>query len=154
MATTVLSLTLLASPLQAKYSDTFFTEASCLATNIYFEARGESIKGQIAVALVTLNRVADADFPDTICEVVYQGKTNSKGKPIRNKCQFSWYCDSIPDTVPKNSVEAKLAVLIAITAMTTPIHDFTNGALYFHSKRTKVHKKSENIIQIGNHIFY
>lgn len=145
MAMTVLSLTLSASPLRAEYSSTFIAEANCLATNIYFEARGESLKGQLAVAMVTLNRVADESFPDTICEVVYQGSTN------RGKCQFGWYCDGKSDNIPKHSPEKRIAMLIAITVMKIPIRDPTNGALYFNSN-SKKHPK--NAIKIGDHIFY
>ena len=143
IAIAVVSITL-CSPLQAKHYPDFLAEANCLATNIYFEARGEPIKGQLAVAMVTLNRVADPSFPDSICDVVHEGK--SKGK-----CQFSWYCDRKSDKIPLNSKEAKLALAIAITAMTTPIEDVTSGALYFHSR---THKQTENVIKIGNHVFY
>ena len=47
-------------------------EAVCLAKNIYFEARGESLAGKLAVAKVTLNRTKHEDFPDSVCKVVYQ----------------------------------------------------------------------------------
>lgn len=145
MATTVLSLTLFVGPLWAEPTSDFIKQANCLATNIYFESRGEPIKGQIAVAMVTLNRVADSDFPDTICEVVYEGR------PSRGKCQFSWYCDKKSDKIPKHSLEKRIAMLIAITVMTIPVQDPTNGALYFNSGSKKY---SENIIKIGGHIFY
>lgn len=154
MVTTVLSLTLYASPSQANYSPDFLEEAHCLATNIYFEARGEPIKGQIAVALVTINRVNDGRFADTICEVVHQSKTDSKGKPIHGLCQFSWYCDNKSDKIPSGSPEARLALIIAIQTMLMPVEDITSGALYFHSNSKKPHKNSENVVEIGNHVFY
>lgn len=124
----------------------FYKQVDCLATNIYFESRGEPIKGQIAVALVTLNRVADSAFPDTVCEVVYQGN------PAKGKCQFSWYCDNKSDKIPRHAPEKQLAILIAILVMTTPIRDITNGALYFNTSAKKKHPN--NIIKIGAHIFY
>jgi N-acetylmuramoyl-L-alanine amidase len=68
------------------------TALMCMALNIFFEARSEPIQGQIAVAEVTLNRVASDDYPNTICEVVLQ--ENSQG------CQFSWWCDGKSD-LPK-----------------------------------------------------
>jgi spore germination cell wall hydrolase CwlJ-like protein len=145
MVLTALSLTLYATPSQADYPLKFLQEAKCLATNIYFEARGEPIKGQIAVAMVTLNRVADESFPDTICDVVYQGSTT------KGKCQFGWYCDGKSDNIPKHSPEKRIAMLIAITVMNIPIRDPTNGALYFNSN-SKKHPK--NAIKIGDHIFY
>ena len=152
MVLTALSLTLYANPSQATRSPDFIEEVKCLATNIYFEARGESIKGQIAVAMVTINRVNDGRFADTICGVVHQGKTNSKGKTIR--CQFSWYCDGRSDKMPYDSPEAALAIDIAVKAMTNSIEDVTSGALYFSDNKQKIPKHSENVIEIGNHVFF
>lgn len=147
-----MSLTLYASPSQAKRTPDFIEEVKCLATNIYFEARGEPVIGQIAVAMVTLNRVEDGRFADTICGVIYQSKTNSKGKRIR--CQFSWYCDNRSDKIPYDSPEAELAITIAIEAMTSSVEDVTSGALYFSDNKNKIPKHSENVIEIGNHVFY
>ena len=65
------------------------TALMCLALNIYFEARSEPIQGQIAIAEVTLNRVASPDYPNDICSVVLQ--ENKDG------CQFSWWCDGKSD---------------------------------------------------------
>jgi spore germination cell wall hydrolase CwlJ-like protein len=152
MVLTALSLTLYATPSQADYPLEFLQEAKCLATNIYFEARGEPIKGQIAVAMVTINRVKDGRFADTICDVVYQSKTDSNGDPILNRCQFSWYCDNISDKVPPESPEARLAMIIAIQMLSNPVDDFTSGALYFHTKNKPIY--SENFIEIGNHVFF
>ena len=56
-------------------------QLECLAKNIYFEARNEPFVGQFAVALVTLNRVNDTDFPNTVCEVVYEGIHTASGFP-------------------------------------------------------------------------
>jgi len=70
----------------------------CLALNIYHEARNQPVAGQIAVSEVVLNRVADSKYPNTICEVVYQAKyKKGSNLPIRNQCQFSWYCDGKSD---------------------------------------------------------
>ncbi|MBF0307485.1 MAG: cell wall hydrolase, partial [Alphaproteobacteria bacterium] len=65
-------------------------EVECLALNIYFEGRGEPTEGRVAVAQVTLNRVAHPDWPKTVCGVVRQGGPMAP-------CQFSWYCDGLPD---------------------------------------------------------
>ena len=72
----------------------------CLSLNIYYEARNQPLRGQMAVAEVVLNRVEDKNFPDTICEVVMEGPTYSwkPDFPVRHKCQFSWYCDGKSDT--------------------------------------------------------
>ena len=68
----------------------------CLALNIYHEAKGESELGQRAVAYVTLNRAHDPAYPDDICDVVYQA-VKKNGVPVKNQCQFSWYCDGKDD---------------------------------------------------------
>ena len=73
-------------------------EITCLAKNMYFEARNQGLAGQLAVSLVVMNRVKDERFPNTICGVIEQGPISKwwlkeKGKivPIRNRCQFSWF---------------------------------------------------------------
>ena len=70
---------------------------TCLAVAIYFEARSEPIAGQLAVAQVVLNRVADERYPDTVCEVIMEGPTYPSGHPVRDKCQFSFWCDGKPN---------------------------------------------------------
>ena len=64
----------------------------CIALNIYFEARSEDLQGKVAVGSVVMNRIAHERFPDTACEVVYQG-----GDKVRHRCQFSWFCDGLSD---------------------------------------------------------
>ena len=79
----------------------------CLAQNIYYEARGSSRADQMAVSDVVLNRVKDSRSPNTICDVVYQGKQRPSWKDptkmvmVRNMCQFSWYCDGKKDEPPE-----------------------------------------------------
>ena len=79
------------------------TQATCLADNVYFESRNQGTAGWSAVISVTLNRVKDKRFPNTICEVVKQGPTRESWKkngtyyPIKHRCQFSWYCDGKKD---------------------------------------------------------
>ena len=78
---------------------------TCLALNIYFESRNQPIEGQVAVSQVVLERVKSKKYPDTVCEVVFQGPTYSwsVNYPIKNRCQFSWYCDGISDK-PKDEI--------------------------------------------------
>lgn len=71
-------------------------EMYCMSLNIYYEARGESWKGKAAVAHVTLNRVKHPKYPNTICGVVLEAKTWNE-RPIRDMCQFAWYCDGQSD---------------------------------------------------------
>ena len=72
------------------------TSLMCVAVAIYFEARGEPVEGQIAVAQVIRNRIEDPRYPDNACDVVKQGYYWN-GNPIRNMCQFSFYCDGKSD---------------------------------------------------------
>ena len=131
------------------------TEIECLAENIYFEARGESTAGRMAVALVTLNRVKDNRFPNTICGVVKQTKYYPSGRIDLHSCQFSWYCDGKPDTI-KDEKCYKDILLIAEVMYTYETEDFTEGALWYHSPKVKpkwsmVYTK---VVRIDNHIFY
>jgi hypothetical protein len=65
----------------------------CLAEAVYFEARGEAVRGQIAVAQVILNRAFSGKYPDTVCGVVYQNKHRHLA------CQFTFACDNNPDVI-------------------------------------------------------
>ncbi len=80
-------------------------ERRCLAIAIYFEARGEPVRGQVAVGQVILNRVRSPLFPETICGVVYQGQ-------MQTGCQFSFTCDGHTD-IPRNDDQWALAQDIA-----------------------------------------
>ena len=95
----------------------------CMAKNIYFEAKSQSLAGQLAVGLVVLNRVKSKHFPNDVCEVIYQGPVRESWKtkkdpslpkelrkyyPIRHQCQFSWYCDGFRDTIKEPSVYANI----------------------------------------------
>ena len=102
-------------------------EHHCLALALYWEARGETDEGMIAVGWTILNRVNSPDFPDTPCRVVYQGGE----KP---PCQFSWWCDGKSDK-PRNQKSWVRARRIAADLMNDPPSDPTKGALYFHSSR-------------------
>jgi N-acetylmuramoyl-L-alanine amidase len=138
-------------------------EVLCMAKNIYFEAALESTAGQLAVAQVTLNRVASKHFPNTVCKVVYEGRhyTSSDGQrlPVRDRCQFSWYCDGKEDE-PKdvsrlwiNSQE--LAKYILLKGDNFP--DITDGADHYHADyidAPKWTKKKIITAKIDQHIFY
>ena len=131
------------------------SDVHCLAENIYHEARGESTAGKMAVALVTLNRVEDKRFPNTICGVVKQTKYYPSGRIDLHSCQFSWYCDGKPDTI-KDEKCYKDILLIAEVMYTYETEDFTEGALWYHSPKVKpdwsmVYTK---VVRIDNHIFY
>jgi len=135
----------------------FSTAAMCLATAIYFEARGEPTAGQIAVANVIVNRTNDRRYPNTVCEVVQQGPTYRRAPslPIRHRCQFSFYCDGKKEVITDNQAFDK-AVDIAKRTLNGEMMDITEGATHYHAlyvlpdwAATKTHT-----VTINNHIFY
>src|SRR5688572_9945937 len=83
-------------------------EWRCLAEAIYFESRGEPLKGQVAVAEVVLNRVDDRKFPRTVCGVTNQGAGSGRG------CQFSYACDGRPDAMKSTAARLRAEKLAAI----------------------------------------
>ena len=117
----------------------------CLAKNIYFEARNESRKGQMAIALVTLKRVADPRYPNTVCEVVYDSK------------QFSWYWDGLSDR-PRNYASYQEVALLASAMLDsdTSVYDFTYGSTHYHADYVSPYWSDYMILKakIDTHIFY
>lgn len=123
----------------------FDDDVDCLATNIYFEAQDQSLQGKMAVASVTLNRVQDPQFPDSVCGVVTQAKRHPNGIPVRHKCQFSWYCDGVVDdiefvnqdgiTVYKRIVAWAHSVKVATGYLSGQYTDITNGALFYYAPK-------------------
>jgi spore germination cell wall hydrolase CwlJ-like protein len=132
-------------------------QIECLALNIYHEARGQSELGQHAVAYVTLNRVKNDRYPEEICAVVKQSKRDKDGNPIRNKCQFSWFCDGRGDH-PKNTEAYEKAKAIARAVINTYGYSFdpTLGATMYHADSVKPYwrKAFTKTTKIENHIFY
>lgn len=130
----------------------------CLAQNMYFEARSESTAGQIAVANVVLNRKNSDAFPDTICEVVYEGPhyESSQGKmiPYKNRCQFSWYCDGKSDKVSNQNKYDELYILANFVYKNKI--DLTDGALFYHADYVEPEWAKRMIVtaKIDTHIFY
>ena len=135
---------------------------TCLAENIYFEARGESFTAKIAVANVTRNRVEDSRWPSTYCAVVQEGPVRESWKtksdkslaesdrvyyPKKHRCQFSWYCDGAKDiiwankeltgeTIEGNARAWRESVRIAIATLGQGdyfIKDNTGGATHYYN---------------------
>ena len=147
-------------------------QATCLAKNMYYEARSQGLAGQLAVSLVVLNRVKDHRYPNTICEVVHQGPVReswkTRGKdvpeherkyfPIKNRCQFSWYCDGKSDDIPKYDREVyKIALNIARNIFFGQYKDdITFGATHYHADYVYPawRKSKTKTLVVGNHIFY
>ena len=147
-------------------------EARCLAENVYHEARNQGTAGWLAVAAVTMNRVIDNRFPNTICEVVFQAETKESWKtkskkdilaserifyPIRHRCQFSWYCDGKSDNINNVSVYMEIMQFSRLLLTSeTVMFDITDGATFYHADSiTPSWAKSKiKTIEIGDHIFY
>lgn len=128
----------------------------CLAKNIYFESRNQSHLGQMAVAHVTINRVLDDRYPDTVCKVVHQGLKHSSGAMKRHKCQFSWYCDGLTDT-PKNIDLWFQSHMVALESIDLYEQlDVSEGSTHYHT--TSVYPNwaptLDEKVRIDDHIFY
>lgn len=120
-------------------------ERECMALNIYHEARGEPIRGQIAVAQVTLNRVELDHYPDTICGVVWQRR------------QFSWTHDGLSD-VPREHEAWIRSQAVAQMVMEGwgEDTDITHGADHYHAHWVTPGwaDPSKATVEIGVHTFY
>jgi len=119
----------------------------CLTEAIYFEARGESLDGQIAVAEVILNRVDSPLYPRTVCGVVRQRGSGG--------CQFSYVCDGRTDRMREKG-SAELAGRIARAMMDGAPRVLTDGATHFHTRsvRPSWSRRYAHTATIGAHVFY
>ena len=134
----------------------------CLAVNMYHEARDQGTAGRLAVSAVVLNRVRDSRFPNTVCEVVYQAQMKPSWKtgkpvPIRNRCQFSWYCDGKSDKIKdKKTYQRILDFAGLILHNDIEFLDITDGATHYHADYVKPDwaKTKTRTTEIGDHIFY
>lgn len=127
-------------------------EERCLALNVYFEARGEPVEGQLAVAMVTMNRVTSKQYPNTVCGVVWQRR------------QFSWTHDGKSDR-PRNREAWALAKKISkfvlnkygsLKELSNGALDLTNGALHYYAPdlaNPRWAKHKEVTRRIGGHLF-
>jgi spore germination cell wall hydrolase CwlJ-like protein len=126
------------------------TQIACMAKNIYYEAGGEAMPGQAAVARVVLNRV-NHGFAETPCKVIYQ-------KTIVNKnvmCQFSWVCEDKRDP-NKSSTRYQQALQVAYDVMVFDMYKnvVPKSTLFFHSIHVDPLWPYKQVAKIGNHIFY
>ena len=119
-------------------------EVGCLADNIYFESLIEPVAGQLAVANVTMNRVASEHFPNTVCEVVWQKK------------QFSWTHDGKSDK-PLVGKQYDEIYNLAEMVYTGKLPDITEGSTFYHADYVNpswAKKMDRKVVKIGRHIFY
>ncbi len=125
-------------------------ELNCMATAIYFEARGESYRGQVAVGQVVMNRVKHKLYPSTICSVVFQNQHR------RNACQFSFACDGIPERVYDKKAWVQ-AEEIARGVIAGDLYLSEVGyATHYHATYVSPHwaPRMKKVTKIGQHVFY
>lgn len=122
-------------------------EWQCLTEAIYFEARGESLQGQVGVAEVILNRVDSPLYPRSVCGVVKQRGSGG--------CQFSYICDGRTDRM-REKASADLAGRIARAMLDGAPRQLTDGATHFHTRSVRPgwSKRYAHTTTIGAHIFY
>ena len=121
--------------------DTLDDEMSCMAGAIYFESKGEPLAGQLAVADVILNRTRSGRFPGTVCSVVTQ------------RGQFSFVREGRVPDVP-DCAAYRTAIAVARVAMADAWESPAGDALFFHARRISPGWQREQIVTIGNQVFY
>lgn len=140
-----------------------YREISCLAQNMYFEARNQSDNGLMAVGFVTINRTKNTKFSKDICAVIreaeYYPHKSKKGEwvPIKNKCQFSWFCDGKKDEIKDISTwEHVYDLAFHLYLYYNVMEDITKGATHYHGKgiSLKWDGVAVRTVSIHNHVFY
>ena len=139
--------TIFKSPSSMKVSS---KQMKCLSTAIYFEARGEPYRGQVAVAQVVLNRVKHKLYPNSICGVVYQNQHK------RNACQFSFACDGIADRVNEKKAWATAQEIAKKVTNGSIYLTEVSNATHYHANyvNPKWARKMKRLTVIGLHKFY
>ncbi|SFA72863.1 Cell Wall Hydrolase [Poseidonocella pacifica] len=124
-------------------------EWRCLAEALYFEARGETVRGQFAVAEVIMNRVDSSRYPDSVCGVITQGT----GK--RFQCQFTYTCDGKKETIAEPRAWTRVGKVARLVLDGAP-KVLTEGATHYHTKhvRPSWSRKFDRTAEIGVHLFY
>jgi N-acetylmuramoyl-L-alanine amidase len=129
------------------------TDLMCLAQNIYHEARSQALAEKIAISHVVLNRVKHENYPNTVCGVIYQAK-RVEGRIIRNRCQFSWYCDGKLDDATDRKAWTESINAAAVSSIIN--FDITEGATHYHANYVDPRwaSKLKFTVAIGRHRFY
>ncbi|WP_172328587.1 cell wall hydrolase [Mangrovicoccus sp. HB161399] len=124
-------------------------EWECLSEALYFEARGESVKGQFAVAEVILNRVKSKAYPNSVCGVVNQGSGRKHG------CQFSYACDGRAETIGEKKAWKQVSKVAALMLKGAK-SNLTHGATHYHTRAVRPNWASifPRTASIGVHYFY
>ena len=122
---------------------------TCLSEALYFEARGEDLWGQMAVAEVILNRVDSQRFPENVCAVVRDGTGR------RHRCQFSYYCDGKVEAIENQAAYERIKKIAAMM-IEGRARVLTGGAVFYHTDAVTpswMDAMHQTTI-IGDHIFY
>ncbi|WP_415403570.1 cell wall hydrolase [Tateyamaria sp. SN3-11] len=121
----------------------------CLSEALYFEARGETVKGQFAVAEVIMNRVKSARFPNNVCGVINQGTGR------KYQCQFTYTCDGAPETIHEAQAFSRVGK-VARAVLDGKAPAITSGATHYHTTavRPRWSRVYTKTARIGVHIFY
>jgi spore germination cell wall hydrolase CwlJ-like protein len=122
----------------------------CLAEALYFEARGESVKGVFAVGEVILNRVDSSEFPNDVCGVIHQGT----GKLYQ--CQFTYSCDGRKEVINEPAAWKRVGKIADLLLRGSAPRDLTEGATFYHTKAVSPRwaKVFTRTASIGYHYFY
>ncbi|MEO0751526.1 MAG: cell wall hydrolase [Pseudomonadota bacterium] len=144
-----LEVTYSAEWLATKSFDSAGADWRCLAEALYFEARGESVKGQFAVAEVILNRVDNPDFPDTVCNVVHQGTGR------KYQCQFTYTCDGHKEVINEPRAFDQVGKIAHLMVEGAP-RPLTKGATHYHTRAVSPRwsRVYPRVATIGVHHFY
>ena len=127
----------------------------CMAEAIYFESRGEPEIGQLAVGITIKNRFKHPDYPDSICGVVRQGRY-WQGVPLRDRCQFSYWCDGRPERIEDDEAWTTALGLAELVLSTSLEIKGLEGVTHFHSTKVKPVWSSQLLYKstVGSHLFY
>ena len=129
-------------------------QLACLARNVFYEANGEPMAGQMAVAQVTVNRARSGLFPQDLCAVIAQSTIVGSNTKV---CQFSWYCDS---DLNKSKVikpwEPSYIAAKKVFLEGQKVAKIDQDVMWFHEDSVKVNPRWPHkvAVKIGNHVFY
>lgn len=143
-----------------------YDSLECMIHNIYHEAANQPTKGKIAVGNVTMNRVKHPKYPNTVCSVVKQARIKDNAV-LLNRCQFSWYCDGVPDHIdlytngkinPIRMASFEEVVILSFFILNGNIMDNTDGATHYLNPDIARKRKWQDIYthtaSIYEHEFY
>ncbi len=120
----------------------------CMSQALYYEARSDSLKGQVAVGTVIMNRVRSPAYPSTVCEVVHQGGTGIA------ECQFSFFCDSKHER-PADKRAWALALDISVSVLEGARVIELEDSLWYHRKELNISWSAQmRRVEIGDHAFF